>query len=268
MREEITGLQSQRAAKEKEFDWNRKELEGVRELWRKNLVPLPRVTSLERDSARLEGERGQLTASIAQAQGRIAETGLKILQLDQDMRTEVAKELTEIRSRIAELAERQVTAEDQLRRVDIRAPQDGVVHQLAVHTVGGVIGAQGEPIMLIVPEADTLVVEARIQPQDISQTFVGQRAVLQLTSLNQRTTPELNGKVIYLSPDVSQDTRTASNFYSVRIGVDAKEFDRIEGLKLVPGMPAEVFIQTGFRTVISYLARPLVEQVNRAFRGK
>jgi HlyD family secretion protein len=266
--QEIKGLSAQREAKLKEIQWNQQELKGVRDLWGKNLVQFSRVTALERDGAHLEGERGQLTATIAQVQGRIAETELKILQIDQDLRTEVTKELAEIRSKRAELAERQVAAEDQLRRTDIRAPQDGVVHQLSVHTVGGVITPQGDPIMLIVPEADALVVEAKIQPQDISQTFVGQRAVLRLSSLNQRSTPEISGEVIFLSPDVSQEARTAANYYSVRISVSPSEIDRIEGLRLVPGMPVEVFIQTGLRTAMSYLVRPLTDQIRRAFREK
>src|SRR4029079_18464845 len=119
-----------------------------RELWQKNLVQITRVTALERDGARIEGERGALVSSIAQTRGKMTETELQILQIDQDLRTEVGKELAEIRGKLAELVEKRVAAEDQLKRTDIRAPQDGVVHQLAVHTVGGVI-SPGEPIMLV-----------------------------------------------------------------------------------------------------------------------
>ena len=148
--EEIRGLTAQVASKEKQIEWIQQELEGVRDLWSKKLVQFNRVTSLEREQARLEGERGQLIAAIAQSKGKIAETRIQILQIDQDMRTEVGKDLADIRGKTAELVEKRVAAEDQLKRVDIRAPQDGMVHQLDVHTVGGVVSA-GQQIMLIVP---------------------------------------------------------------------------------------------------------------------
>ena len=133
----------------------------MRELWRKNLVQITRLTTLERDAAHLHGERGALVAAIAETKGKITETTLQIMQIDQDMRSEVGKDLTEIRAKTSELVEKRVAAEDQLKRIDIRAPQDGTVHQLALHTVGGVISA-GEQIMLIVPSHDALVVEVRI----------------------------------------------------------------------------------------------------------
>ena len=159
----------------------------------KKLIPFTRLTILEREKERLAGERGQLVASIAQSGGKIAEIELQIMQIEQDMRTEVGRELADIRARTSELVEKKVAAQDQLQRIDIRAPQDGVVHQLAVHTVGGVI-ASGEQIMLIVPEADTLTIEVRVQPQDVDQLSVGQSAVVRLSAFNQQTTPELNGR--------------------------------------------------------------------------
>src|SRR6187399_2048905 len=171
--EEIRGLSAQVASKEKQNEWVQQELEGVRDLWSKKLVQFNRVTSLERDQARLEGERGQLISSIAQSKGKIAETRMQILQVDQDMRTEVGKDLADIRGKTAELVEKRVAAEDQLKHVDIRSPQDGMVHQLDVHTVGGVVSA-GQQIMLIVPGADKLIVEAKVQPQDIDQVRIGQ----------------------------------------------------------------------------------------------
>jgi HlyD family secretion protein len=139
--EEIRGLTAQVASKDKQVEWIQQELEGVRDLWSKKLVQFNRVTSLEREQARLEGERGQLVASIAQSKGKIAETKIQILQIEQDMRTEVGKDLAEIRAKTAELVEKKVAAEDQLKRIDIRAPQNGMVHQLDVHTVGGVVSA-------------------------------------------------------------------------------------------------------------------------------
>src|SRR4029079_6606001 len=175
--EEIRGLDAQVSSKDKQIKWIQKELEGVNDLWTKQLVQFNRVTALERDAARLEGERGQLVAAIAQSKGKISETKIQILQIDQDMRAEVGRDLADIRGKSAELVEKKVAAEDQLKRIDIRAPQSGMVHQLDVHTVGGVISA-GQQIMLIVPAADKLIVEAKVQPQDIDQVRVGQPAVM------------------------------------------------------------------------------------------
>jgi HlyD family secretion protein len=266
--EQIQGLNDQIMAKKRELELIQQELKGVRELWSKNLVPFSRVTSLERDAARLEGERGSLVSTVAQAKGKITETELQIIQIDQDMRTEVGKELADIRGKTSELVEKKVAAEDQLKRVDIRAPQDGMVHQLAVHTLGGVIGPQGEPIMLIVPEEDALMVEAKIAPQDIDQVHRGQKAVLRFSAFNQRTTPELDGEVSRVSADISQDQKTSTTYYTVRISVSEAEIARLNGLKLVPGMPVEVFIQTNPRTVVSYLVKPFHDQITRAFREK
>jgi HlyD family secretion protein len=192
---------------------------------------------------------------------------LQIIQIDQDLRTEVGKDLAEIRGKLSELVEKRVAAEDQLKRTDIRAPQDGLVHQLAVHTVGGVINP-GEPIMLVVPRADTLTVEAKIAPQDIDQVRLGQRAVLRFSAFNQRTTPEINGEVSLVSADITQEAKSGASFYTVRIAPPSSELARLDGLKLVPGMPVESFIQTGERTVISYLTKPLADQITRAWREK
>jgi HlyD family secretion protein len=268
LHEQIQGMVDQVASKRREIELIGQELKGVRELWQKNLVPITRVTALERDAARLEGERGSLVSSIAQTKGKITETELQILQIDQDLRTEVGKELAEIRGKLAESTEKKVAAEDQLKRVDIRAPQDGVVHQMAVHTVGGVITPNGESLMLVVPKTDALTVEAKIAPQDIDQVRVGQDAVLRFPAFNQRTTPELTGAVTLVSADITKDERAGTSFYTVRIGLTAAEIARLNGLKLVPGMPVESFIQTGERTALSYLTKPLADQLTKAWRER
>jgi HlyD family secretion protein len=265
LHEQIAGLQEQTVAKGDEIKLIQNELVGVRELWRKNLVPINRVTQLEREATRLKGERGQLVASIAQAKGRISETELQIIQIDQDLRSEVAKELGEIQAKSAELIEKRVAAEDHLKRIDIRAPQAGTVHQMSVHTVGGVI-AGGDPLMLIVPENDELAIEVKVAPQDIDQLTIGQEAVLRLSAFNRRTTPEIKGTVSRVAADLIQDQNTGTAFYTARIAVDPNEIERLEGLRLVPGMPIEAFIQTGQRTALSYLVKPLSDQITRAFR--
>jgi len=265
--EEIRGDTAQQEAKVQEITLVDRELTGVRELWSKNLVQLTRLTALEREKARLDGERAQLVAATAQAKGKIAEIQLQIIQVDQDLSSDVAKELREIEGKIGEFVERRVTAEDQLKRIDIRAPQDGTVFQSAVHTVGGVINA-GDPIMLIVPAADNLTVEARINPQDIDQVQLGQSAVLRFTAFNARTTPEINGAVARVSADTTTDQRTGQSYYLVRIAMPPAEIARLGEVRLVPGMPVEAFIQTGERTVISYLVKPLHDQLMRAMKEK
>ena len=266
LKEEVQGLAGQIAAKRRENELITLELEAVRDLWRKNLVPIQRVTALERDAARLEGERGQLVAATAQAKGRTSEIELQILQIDQDLRTEVAKEIPEVQGKIAEFVERKVAAEDQLRRIDIRAPQDGMVHQSVVHTVGGVVGA-GETIMLIVPAADLLTVEAKLSPQDIDQVHAGQGAGLRFSAFNQRTTPELDGVVSRVSADLTADPRTGAAYYLVRIALPEAEIAKLGDLHLIPGMPVEAFIRTGERTILSYLTKPFADQAMRAFRA-
>ncbi len=267
LQEQITGLTAQQDAKTREMSFIDQELQGVRDLWAKNLVPISRLTSLEREDARLQGERGQLIAAAAEAKGRIVETQLQILQVDQEFTSNVAKELRETDSKIGEFVERKVTAEDQLKRTDIRAPQDGVVFQSTANTVGGVITA-GDPIMLVVPEADTLLVEAKVEPRDIDQVQFGQPVLLRLSAFNTRTTPELNGTVARIGADTSTDQRSGQSYYLVRIAMTADEIKRLGDVKLTPGMPVEAFIQTGERTMLSYLVKPLHDQLKRAFREK
>src|SRR5664280_1888459 len=263
--EETAGLSAQKNAKEKEITLIEHELAGVRDLFNKNLVPMTRLTSLERDATRIDGERGQLIATIAQAKGKIAELRLQIIQIDQDLSSEVAKEMREIDAKIGEFVERKVSAMDQLKRTDIRSPQDGTVFQSTVHTVGGVMPA-GEPIMLIVPEADKLTIEARVNPQDIDKVQLGQIAALRFSAFNVRTTPEIFGTVSRVSADTTTDQRTNQSYYTIRIAMPPEQVTRLGDVKLVPGMPVEAFVQTGDRTVISYLMKPLSDQINRAFR--
>lgn len=265
--EEIRGLSAQQEAKSREIALISQELQGVRELWQKNLVPITRLTALERDGARIEGERAQLIASVAQAKGKVVETELQIIQIDQDLSSEVAKDMREVDGKMGEFGERKVTAEDQLKRIDIRSPQDGTVLQSTVHTVGGVVTA-GDAMMLIVPDADNLTVEAKVNPQDVDQLQPGQAAMLRFSAFNQRTTPEIQGRVTRISADTTTDQRTGQSYYTIRIAMPNEEVLRLGDVKLIPGMPVEAFVQTGDRTVWSYLVKPLHDQFMRAFREK
>jgi HlyD family secretion protein len=265
LRLEIDGLAQQIEAKGLEIDLIQEELKGVLQLWKKNLIPVTRVTALKRDAARLGGERGQLIAAKAADGGKVAEVELQIIQIDQDARSKVAEELSDVRAKIAELTERKIAAEDQLKHINIRAPQTGRVHELAVHTVGGVISA-GETIMLVVPENDALGIQAKVSPQDIDELRPGQPALLRFSTFNLRTTPELNGKVSWIAPDQTEDKRTGVSYFTIRIAVSDAEIARLGGLKIIPGMPVEVFVQTGSRTMLSYLLKPLTDQLTRTFR--
>jgi len=267
LNEEIAGLTAQERAKDKEIALVEKELVGVRSLYEQHLVQISRLTVLERDAARLAGERAQYIASKAQAKGKITETELQIIQVDKDMISEVSKDLRETNDKIGEFVERKVTAEDQLRRVDIRAPQDGMVLQSTVHTVGGVITA-GDAIMMIVPQADDLSVEAKVNPQDIDKLQIGQKTLLRLSAFNQRTTPELNGVVTRVSPDVTTEQRTGQSYYTIRVSLPPQEVARLGDVRLIPGMPVEAFVQTGDRTMLSYLIKPLSDQLMRTFRER
>jgi membrane fusion protein, type I secretion system len=263
IKEEIKGLSAQREAKQTESDLMVEELDRLEGLRKQELMAVNRILSAQRDLTKLKGEWGALVAQVAKAQGQITETELQVIALDQNMQTEATKELREIEARIAELVERKVAAEDQLKRVVLTAPQDGTIHDLTVHTVGGVIGA-GETVMTIVPSHDELSVEVRIATSDIDQVHTDQTAKLRFPAFNQRTTPEISGTVTRVGADLTRDAQSNSVFYVVRIHPDSLP----KGIKLVPGMPVEAFIATGERTALSYLVKPIVDQFARAFRER
>ena len=267
IRQEVDGLARQLSAKEKESGLIFKELDGVRKLWESKLIGIQRLVLLERDAVRNEGERGQLQAQIAQAKGRIAEIGLQIHQVDQELRSDVASALRDVQAKLSELLERRVAAEDQLGRTSIRAPQKGLIHQLAVFANGAVISA-GEAIMFVVPSEDSLIVEARVLPGDIDQVRIGQRANLRFPAFNQRTTPEFPGQVRLIAPDLSTDQKSGMSYYTVQVGLDEAAKESGENGRLVPGMPAEVFLQTGDRSAFSYFMKPLADQFDRSFRHR
>lgn len=263
--DEITGLRAQQEAKARASALIAEELKGVRDLYQKNLVQLPRLNALERDAADIEGQRGQLIAAVAQAEGRIAETSFQIIQIDEQMRAEAMQELREIQSKIAEYTERRVAAEDQLKRIDIRAPSDGYVHQLNVHTIGGVI-SPAEPVMLIVPTNDKLELEARVLPNEIDQVKLGQKATVKVHASNARNMPDLHGTVSRISADVSRDQQSGVTFYTIRVELPQSEIKRLENLHLIAGMQAEVFVEVNERTPLEYFFKPMKDQIARAFR--
>jgi len=263
--DENKGQTVQLAAIEDALTLINQELVGLDKLYAQGLVSMQRLTELKRNRAQLEGDRGARIAARAQAAGKASEIDLQILQLDEDRRTEIAKELTDVEGKIAEYEDRRIAAMDQMKRLDIRAPLSGRVYQLAVHTVNGVINP-GETLMLVVPEADNLTIEARIATHDIDQIRLGQPVDVRFSAFNQRTTPIVVGEVATIAPDLVTDQRTGASYYALRIRPTAESLAKLQGLTLYPGMPAEVFIKIADRTVMSYLAKPLTEQIQHTFR--
>lgn len=262
--EEITGLQAQLTAKQKEAGFAARELGRVDGLFQKNLVNETRHLAMLRDVTRIEGEIGGLISAIARAKAQISQTELQIIQIDQDIRTEAQKELREVEARISELIERRVAAEDQLRRIEITAPMGGVIHELTVHTIGGVVQS-GETMMMVVPVAEALTIEARIPPQERDQVAIGMPARLRFSAFNQRTTPEVGGQVTGISADLSKEQATGATYYVVRIRMSEQAKELLAGLSVVPGMPVEAFIEGGERTAMTYITKPFTDNLRRIF---
>lgn len=262
--EQIRGFDAEIKSKSSQLDLIASELTGVQELYAKGLVPLTRMTTLQRDAARLDGERAQLTATIAETKAKIGQARLQIVKIDQDFRSEVMKDLRESQDKEAELNEKNVAAKDQLDRVEIRAPTSGVIHQLAVHTIGGVV-RPGDVIMEVVPDKDDLEIEGHLPPNAIDQVKHGQEAYLRFTAFDRQTTPQVLGNLSYVSADLSHDEQTHGSFYTVRINLADEQRRRIKGVTLVSGMPVEIFLKTKSRTMLSYLFKPITDQFDRMF---
>jgi len=267
LEEQIEGLEAQMKSNASQRELIVGELEGVQSLFDKRLAPITRLNALQRESARLDGERGQLQSTIAETKSKIGEARLQMIRVDRDFRADVIKDLREAEGKAAELAERRVAAQDQVNRIDIRAPTAGIIHQLAVHTLGGVIKA-GDVVMEIVPDADELLVEARLPPKDIDQVKVGQTTLVRFSAFDQRTTPQLSGIVSYVSADLGREEKSDTSYYTVRVTLPEEEHRRLSGLRLVSGMPAEIFVQTGSRTMASFLLKPITDQLRRAFNER
>ncbi len=259
------GLTAQQDGKREAIGIIKKELASLQPLLDQGIIPATRVYALQRDAADLNGELGSLIASTAETNGKIAETELQIIQVDDDQRTEVSDQLRQAESELGEYSERLVAAEDEIRHIDIKAPQTGIVHQLAVHAPGAVV-SPGEAIMKIVPEADALTPELKISPQDIDQVAVGQDVRLRFSAFSQRTTEELNGRISKIAADSTEDQKTGQTYYSIRVFVPDTEWARLGELAPLAGMPVEAFVQTSERTALAYLAKPFTDQVARAFR--
>ncbi len=265
LREEIAGLASLVLANERQTALMEDELVGLRELYEKGYYPRTRILAMERELARLAGERGSNIAAIARAENAIGESRMQILQLRQGRQEDVVAQLREVAAQINENEEHFLVAADMLRRTEIVAPQAGRVQGVKVHTVGGVVAPQAE-LMQIVPLDDRLVVEARVNPADIDNVGVGQEAQVRLTAFSVRTTPVIEGRVATLSADRMIDERTSQPYYLARIEVPEEELRKLSDRPLQAGMPADVIIATGSRTLFQYLVKPLSDGIATGLR--
>ncbi|PHR94056.1 MAG: hemolysin secretion protein D [Robiginitomaculum sp.] len=263
--EQIRGLRDLMGSKRTQFDLVVQERDGLQILLDKGYVSKTRVLALEREQARLNGEIATHRSEIARTQSAISETEIQILQVQRDDEAQILTQLREAESRLSDLNEQFTTAADQLKRIDVRSPVSGIVHDLAVTTIGGVI-TPGQAIMQIIPINDRLIIEARIQPIDIDQIYEGQPATITLSAFNQRTIPQFNGFVSKTSANSLVDEYTGVPYFSVLIEIPEAEMKKLGDMVLVPGMPADSFIQTQDRTVMSYLLKPFRDQLNRTFR--
>jgi len=265
LEDQIRGLSAQQQSLERQLALIDDELEGLRTLHAKGYAPRTRILALERYAEQLHGQRGQHVADMARARNEIGEARLAMIQNDNDFLEGVQTQIRDVEAQIFELAQRRTAAAEQLKRTDIAAPQSGVILDLSVHTVGGVI-APGAPIMKIVPKDDHLVVRARVRPEDIDQVTAGQDALVRLVAFNQRTTPQLVGTVQNVSADRLVEEVTGTPYYLARIEIPESERARIQHARLLPGMPVEAFIQTGARTPLSYFLKPVTDGMARAFK--
>lgn len=240
------------------------ERQAVKELYDQDLVTIGRLNQMERTAADLDGRIASLNAQIAQTHGQIAETRERIIQLGETRRVEAGSDLARILTALNEQRVRSISAGDQQNRSEIRAPYSGTVEKIAFAAIGDVV-RPAEAILEIVPDADEMVVEVSISPSDVDQVQVGQQARVHFSSFNRAATPELDGKVIYVATDRTEDQQQGSAWYMVRIQLDQAQVRR-EELKLTSGMPADVFIHTGNRSMLSYITKPLRDQFARAFR--
>jgi HlyD family secretion protein len=266
--EEINGHQAEVVALEKRVALLQEEVGGVKQLVASGLERKSRLLQLERDLADADGKRGDTLAQIARAKQTIAEAEIDILSLQNDRQKDVADELRETQKKGHELAEQVQAAADVLARDDVKAPENGTITDLRVHTPGGVI-SPGEALLDLVPEADRLVVEVQVRPEDIDRVREGLPAQVRLLPYKQRRTPLLNARVTYVSADRLVDKRTERPYYTAKLRIDEKELAALGGeVKMVPGMPSEAMIETGETTVAAYALSPILDSFHRAFREK
>jgi HlyD family secretion protein len=262
---DAAGTQAQYTARKRELELSTQELAGVKPLFEKGFANQQRYGGLQRDTARLEGEVGRLKSDLQRGAGALAEAELKLLQSDKDYTQAVVDELKKVQATLAEQEESRTQLADKLERTEIRSPKAGRVHALAAHTEGGVV-QPATVILQIIPEGEKLIVEAQVQPQDIDKIYKGQTASLRFTAFNAKATPRVDGTVSNISAAQITDAQNRT-YFTAQIEVSVEELKKLGPQhQLKPGMPAEVYIETASRSILSYFLKPLGDVLSRTFR--
>ena len=241
------------------------QLENLRQLYKQQLLPYPRLAESELSFAQIQGTEGSLRSAISADKAKLAELKVTKIQISRTWRAEVAQEIAQVQAANAQLTEQAALSGDQVNRAIIRAAQDGIIHELAPLAQGTVI-QPGEKLMLVVPDHDRLIGEVKIRPDDIDQIYPGQSVTMQFSAFERATTPAVEGHLAAISADLIEDPRSGAFYYKARVVPEQLDQLSARGLKVVPGMPIEAFIKTEDRTILSYLTKPFFDQANRAFR--
>ena len=267
LRAKERGLQAQKSGRDLMVKSYESELRDFEKLLSEGYTEKQTVRELERKYADSKGQSGELLSSLAAVALQISETQLKVLQLKKELQREVVKEVGEVQAELFELREKIHALEKTVERCVIRAPEAGKVLGLTIHTLGGVI-APGSPILEIVPQNEKLLVEARVSPIDIDRVRIGQSAEIRFSVFKSKGLPRIEGKLVALSADsLTDETPEHNPYYLARVEVNAASLDQLArlNLELLPGMPAEVLINTGKRTFFQYLADPVSDAFSRSF---
>ncbi len=264
-RNQILGIQGLKISKRDQVNYIEQELRGVEDGYRKGIIPLTRVLTLKGDRADLLGQLSEHDAELARIENSIRETEITILQVEREFQENVLSELREVTSHVNELTQQILATKEQLARIDVKAPVSGIVHELNIFTIGGVV-PPGGTIMQVIALKNGVEIEVNVEPQYIDQVFIGQDVVVRFTAFNQRNTPEMFGRVSLISPSSVVDEQTGVAFYRVGVEISPDQINKLGDKNLVPGMPVEAFIKTEDRPVISYLVKPISDHIYKAFR--
>lgn len=263
---QIEGIEAQTTSLQEQLSLIEEELENQQTLFDRGLAQAGTLLALRRNAASLQGQIGELVAGRAEAESRITETEIEVLKLGTRLREEAITQLRDMRYRELELREQRSAAVEELDRMIIRAPVSGIVYGLQVQTPRSVL-QPAEPVLYLVPQDRPLVIATQVEPVHIDQVLVGQEVNLRFSALDQRTTPELVGRVSLVSADAFEDDATRATYYRAEIVLAPGEIDRLDtGVSLIPGMPVEAYIRTDDRSPLAYLTKPLLDYFNRAFR--
>jgi len=264
LNERIGGVTSQMSSLNSQQAFISEELAGIESLYKQGLAPKSRLLALQRAKADLEGRYGISTAEVGQVRQTIGENRMQSLQIDAQSREDAVTRLATVQNELLQLIDKLTNQREVLSRTTIKSPANGVILDLHVNTVGGVV-RPGEPIIEVVPTDDIIVV-ARIKPQDVDAVHVGQLAHVKLSGLNPQTTPQLEGKVRYVSADALVEPERGTRYYEVRVAISNAEIKRLGTVGLTPGMPADVLVDGGARTALQYMLQPITAAFFGSFR--